>query len=68
MPRLAELMAEHGVKDATLADKLSVTTLTVWRWRAGRSSIPDKQKLALAEHFGVSVTHLMGWDEYEVVA
>ncbi len=60
--RLAALRKTQDLTQAALARECGVTTATLWRWEHGKVSIPDKQKLALAERFGVSVGALMGWE------
>lgn len=44
-----------------VAAELGVSERTVYRWETGETSVPDDQKLALSELFGVSVPWLMGW-------
>lgn len=63
MTRLAELMANRNITDHKVAGELDVNPSTVWRWRVGRTGIPDSQKLALADLFDVPVPYLMGWDD-----
>lgn len=46
---------------ADVTSRLRVTERTVRRWEAGQA-VPDKQKFALADLFGVSVVFLMGWE------
>lgn len=66
--RLKELRLEHG----TLMRELSALTQRdqsmISRYETGQSGVPDDVKLALAKHYGVSVSYLMGWDESEVAA
>jgi len=45
-----------------VADRLGVSERTVYRWEQGQTSVPDEQKLKLAELFGgVSIPYMMGW-------
>ena len=62
MNRVRELRVARELKQYDLAAELRVDQSTVARWERNVGSIPDEKKLALAELFGVSVEHLMGWD------
>lgn len=55
-------MAAHGVRLAKIAALCDVDQSTAYRWREGRSQIPDEKKFKLAEFFGVSVPYLMRWE------
>lgn len=62
--RIEALRNASGLSRAGVADRLAVTERTVYRWERGETSIPDDKKLALAQLFGgVSVIHMMGWEE-----
>lgn len=63
MNRLTELMQAAGLNKTQVAAQLGVGEVTVRRWQRGDTGIPDRQKLALADLFGVSVTWLMGWED-----
>lgn len=65
--RIAELVEERGFRLVHVAAHCNVDQSTVWRWQQGRTAIPDTQKLRLAKLFGVSVSHLMGWNEADEV-
>lgn len=61
--RLRELRKEHGIRPAELAAAIDRDVGTLNRYETGETNIPDEIKLALAERFDVSVSHLMRWDE-----
>jgi transcriptional regulator with XRE-family HTH domain len=63
--RLRELREARGLKPYDIAARLRVDPSTVWRWETRGGSVPDQAKLDLAAFYGVSVAHLMGWDETE---
>lgn len=52
----------QGLSLEDVASLRGVSRSTVHRWEMGEVQIPDDQKLALAELFGVRVVFLMGWD------
>jgi transcriptional regulator with XRE-family HTH domain len=59
--RLRELRENRGLQRYDIAAALRVDQSTVSRWEAG-GTIPDRQKLRLAELLEVSISELMGWD------
>ena len=61
--KIRELRETAGITIDQLGDQLGVTGRTIYRWEAGAVQIPDEQKIALANLFGVPVTYLMGWDQ-----
>ena len=61
--RLGELRRERGMKLVHVASYIDKDQSAVSRYEAGRTPIPDDVKLQLAELFGVTRAHLMGWDE-----
>ena len=61
--RIKQLREERGLERYDLSVELRVDPSTVARWETGETQMPDRQKLALARLFGVSVTYLMGWDD-----
>lgn len=50
------------------AQVLDVDPSTIYRWETEQSPIPDEKKEMAAEYFGVTVAHLMGWNEAAVHA
>lgn len=61
--RIAELRRARDMKLYDISYTLRVDPSTVSRWESGETTIPDPQKLKLAELFDVSVAYLMGWEE-----
>ena len=61
--RLGELRRAHGLKLVQVAAHIDKDQTTVWRYETGRTPIPDGVKRQLADLFGVTRAHLMGWDE-----
>ena len=60
---MAELREANGLSRLDVAAKLGKKTeRTVYRLEHGHTDIPDEDKVALAELFGVSVAWLMKWE------
>jgi transcriptional regulator with XRE-family HTH domain len=60
--RLTQLRKAAGLERYDIAAKLRVDQSTVYRWERG-GTIPDDRKKQLADLLGVSIAHLMGWDD-----
>lgn len=60
MPRLSELRKQKGLKQGDLAASLGVAQSTLSGWENGKFEIDDKNKIKLADFFGVSVDYLLG--------
>jgi len=60
--RLLELYEAASMRRSEVAALCKVAERTVYRWERGEVAIPDEHKLTLAQFFGVSPEHLMGWD------
>lgn len=60
MPRLSELRKQKGLKQGDLAALLGVAQSTLSGWENGKFEIDDKNKIKLADFFGVSVDYLLG--------
>lgn len=60
--RIEALREEAGVSRVELAVLCGMGEATIRRWERGETSIPDEAKLVIANRFGVSPEHLMGWD------
>ena len=61
--RLGELRRAHGLKLVEVAAHINKDQSVVHRYETGRVQIPDDVKRQLADLFGVTRAHLMGWDE-----
>ncbi|MCB1454388.1 MAG: helix-turn-helix transcriptional regulator [Rhizobiaceae bacterium] len=59
VPSLAAIRREKNFTQASLADALGVTSVTVSNWEAGRSSPPLKTLNAIAAVLGVTVSALL---------
>lgn len=62
MNRLKELRQEKKLSQKEIALELQVPLRTYQRWENGESQIKPDKAQALAEHFGVSVGYLLGFD------
>lgn len=61
--RLGVLRRAADLTQKQLAEIVDVDGSMISRYESGQVSIPDQVKVALAARFGVSVSHLMGWDD-----
>lgn len=62
MNRLKEIRQEKKLSQKELADYLGINEKTISRWENGESTIKSDKAQALAEHFGVSVGYLLGYE------
>lgn len=63
MNRLKELRQEKKLTQQELADYMQITRRGYQKWENGESQIkPDKAE-KLADYFGVSIAHLLGYDD-----
>lgn len=60
--RLRELRELRGLKRHELAVEFGVDPSTIYRWETGAELGDEDMKAKVAEFFGVSREHLMGWD------
>lgn len=60
--RLRQLRREKGSTVREISALVSRDQSLVSRYERGLTQVPDDAKLVLAEHFGVTVEYLMGWD------
>ncbi len=60
MPRLSGSRKQKGLKQGDLAAFLGVAQSTLSGWENGKFEIDDKNKIKLADFFGVSVDYLLG--------
>ena len=63
MNRLKELRKEKKLTQKELADKINVSKITVLRWENGERQIKPEKAEKLANFFGVSIAHLLGYDD-----
>lgn len=63
MNRLKELRKQKGLTQQELADKISVSKITVLRWENEERQIKTEKAQQLADYFGVSVGYLLGYDD-----
>ena len=63
MNRLKELRKEKKLTQKELADKINVSKITVLRWENGERQIKPGKAQQLADFFGVSVGHLLGYSD-----
>lgn len=63
MNRLKELRKIKKETQADIADLLQVNIRTIQRWEKGEPNIKLAQANMLADHFGVSVGYLLGYNE-----
>lgn len=64
MNRLKELRKQKGLTQQGLADKISVSKITILRWENEERQIKPEKAQQLADFFGVSVGYLLGYSEY----
>lgn len=62
MNRLKELRKEKKLTQQELADTFQVSKRTVQYWENGERQIKPDKAQALADHFGVSVGYLLGYE------
>lgn len=63
MNRLKELRKEKKLTQKELADKINVSKITVLRWENGERQIKPEKAEKLANFFGVSIAHLLGYED-----
>lgn len=62
MNRLKELQKERKITQQELAEIAGVSKRTIQYWENGTSNIKPEKAKKLADHFGVSVGYLLGYD------
>lgn len=65
MNRLKELRQEKKLSQKEIALELQVPPRTYQRWENGESQIKPDKAQALADHFGVPVGYLLGYEVIE---
>lgn len=63
MNRLKELRKEKGLSQVTFSKEIGIPLRTLQSWENGESQIKPDKAQALADHFGVSVGYLLGYEE-----
>lgn len=63
MNRLKELRKEKKLTQKELADIAEVSKRTIQNWEDGTSNIKPEKAKKLADFFGVSIAHLLGYDD-----
>ena len=63
MNRLKELRKQKGLTQQGLADKISVSKITILRWENEERQIKPEKAQQLADYFGVSVGYLLGYED-----
>lgn len=62
MNKLKELRKSQEMTRVELAEKFGVTKLTILNWEHGTHEIKGSNAKKLADHFGVSIPYLLGYD------
>lgn len=62
MNRLKQLRKSRKMKQAELADLIEVSSRTISHWEKGECEITSNKLGQLADHFGVSIPYLLGYD------
>ena len=63
MNRLKELRQEKKLSQKELAENIGVHYRTLQNWENGESQIKPEKAQQLADYFGVSVGHLLGYED-----
>ena len=61
--RLKELREQKGETQAQLADVLDVSQQAVGKWELDKASPDDKMLIKIANHYGVTIDYLLGYDD-----
>ena len=64
MNRLKELRKQKGLTQQGLADKISVSKITVLRWENEERQIKPEKAQQLAEFFDVPIPYLLGFTDF----
>ena len=65
MNRLKELRKEKKLTQKELAEETDIPYRTLQRWENGESQIKPEKAEKLANFFGVSIAHLLGYEDKE---
>ena len=63
MNRLKELRKEKRLTQKELAEETDIPYRTLQRWENGESQIKPEKAEKLANFFGVSIAHLLGYED-----
>lgn len=63
MNRLKELRKAKKLSQKELAEETDIPYRTLQRWENGESQIKPEKAEKLADFFGVSIAHLLGYDD-----
>ncbi|HEL9617439.1 TPA: helix-turn-helix domain-containing protein [Streptococcus suis] len=63
MNRLKELRKEKGLSQVAFSQEIGIPLRTLQSWENGESQIKPDKAQALADHFGVSVGYLLGYED-----
>ncbi|HEM5190056.1 TPA: helix-turn-helix transcriptional regulator [Streptococcus suis] len=63
MNRLKELRKEKGLSQVAFSKEIGIPLRTLQSWENGESQIKPDKAQALAEHLGVSVGYLLGYED-----
>ena len=63
MNRLKELRKAKKLTQQELADYMQITRRGYQKWESGESQIKPDKAQKLADFFGVSIAHLLGYDD-----
>ena len=63
MNRLKELRKEKKLTQKELAEKIGISKRTLAYWENGESQIKPEKAEKLANFFGVSIAHLLGYED-----
>lgn len=62
--RIKELREKHGMSQVDLADKISVSKQTLYKYENGIiTNIPSDKIESIAKVFNISPSYLMGWKD-----
>lgn len=63
MNRLKELRKEKGLTQKNLSKEIGIPLRTIQNWENGESQIKPDKAQKLADFFGVSIAHLLAYDD-----
>lgn len=63
MNRIKQLRKENNLTQRELADKTKISYRTIQRWEKGETDIKSDAAQVLADYFGVSIPHLLGYSD-----